>query len=218
MAFPPDGWYLTLYASGGTTDEQRHEAEALLTAARAAGYDAARIFPATGSPSLCMGKPCIGTGPAPGENTAVVLAGFEGPDFTTTESSEVIDDFYRTVADPAKKTASDAGLTASVHWLSFSQLTPGALTGRLLLVGGPAGSTPVPLSGDISWRSTDGGGSGTLPTDPEGHYTAKLPPGRYELTGRSPHYNDGSSDCSAEAPITVTVGGTVTADIACPMR
>lgn len=91
----------------------------------------------------------------------------------------------------------------------------GTLSGRLIAVGGPAGAAETTLAGTITIK---GPGGSVLHADVgrNGVFEIQLSPGSYRLTGRSPQYNGGTTDCTTATPTTTLVANrTVTADILC---
>jgi hypothetical protein len=92
----------------------------------------------------------------------------------------------------------------------------GTLTGRLIMVGGPAPGAPsavsgtVVLSGGVSADHRDVGPDGTFRFSP--------PPGRYRLTGTSPSYGSGIYPCRANGRPHVQANQTTRADVVCELR
>ncbi len=92
------------------------------------------------------------------------------------------------------------------------------LSGRLIAVGGPSGAPDATLPGTITIK---GPGGSLLHADVRrnGVFEIQLSPGTYRLTGRSPQFNGGSTDCTTATPTTTLVADrTVTADILCQRR
>jgi hypothetical protein len=54
----------------------------------------------------------------------------------------------------------------------------------------------------------------------DGHFDGSVPPGQYLLTGHSPLYGSGAYPCRTigNAPVTVTAGATVAAQVVCVER
>ncbi|MFC3690513.1 carboxypeptidase-like regulatory domain-containing protein [Aquipuribacter hungaricus] len=94
----------------------------------------------------------------------------------------------------------------------------GAVVGTLQLVGGPPGVSPLPVPGEVAWPASDGGQSGTTPTDADGQFRLELAPGRYGISATSPGYMGGRVTCQAAATVVITAGNETIADIACPIR
>src|SRR5262245_44148237 len=93
-----------------------------------------------------------------------------------------------------------------------------AVTGRFVRVGGPAAGAPFPLPGTITARAATGE-SFTATAGRDGRFTLSLPPGRYQVTGRSPLIESGHEPCPATGELRVTRGkpaGPVT--VVCSIR
>ena len=95
----------------------------------------------------------------------------------------------------------------------------GTIIGFLQAVGGPRPGTPRPLPGTITIRNRDGT-TITASAGSAGTFSVQVPVGSYVLTGHSPLYDSGTSDCAAAPPrtITVTAGGTIRMAIDCEER
>lgn len=94
----------------------------------------------------------------------------------------------------------------------------GTLSGRLIAAGGPADAADTTLAGTITIK---GAGGSVLHADvgKNGVFQIQLSPGTYRLTGRSPQYMGGTTDCTTATPTTTLVANlTVTADILCQRR
>jgi hypothetical protein len=88
------------------------------------------------------------------------------------------------------------------------------VTGRLEGVGGPAPGAPRPWSGTVEWT---GPTHGSVLVAADGRFVLSLPPGRYELTGRSPLYGDGAYLCRAPYALVVGPGRPGHLDVLCQM-
>jgi len=77
--------------------------------------------------------------------------------------------------------------------------------GTFVRVGGPAPGSAVPLPGTITARAA-GGESFTATAGQNGRFILPLPPGSYQVTGRSPLMESGQMICSATAELRVTRG------------
>jgi hypothetical protein len=77
------------------------------------------------------------------------------------------------------------------------------VTGRFVRVGGPAPGSPVPLPGTITARSASGQ-TFTTTSGTNGRFKLSLPPGSYQVTGRSPLMQSGRMICAATARLRVT--------------
>jgi len=110
-------------------------------------------------------------------------------------------------AEPTTPTAPPSSLPAAV----------GTLQGKLLLVGGPAPGTPVPVAGKLT---IDGNGS-VVHADiaADGRFAIQLAPGVYQVSATSPRYNNSDGVCRTSPPVKVLASGkTVTVDVYCQMK
>jgi hypothetical protein len=96
------------------------------------------------------------------------------------------------------------------------------VTGRLELVGGPAGTAPTGTEGTVT--ATDGQGrEQTTQTAPDGTFVLHVHRGTYTLTGAAPAFGDGQGVCRADYVLTIgsevrggpSLMGVV---VACPLR
>jgi hypothetical protein len=83
----------------------------------------------------------------------------------------------------------------------YHQTVPGAF----VRVGGPAPGSPAPLPGTITAR-TAMGKTFTATAGRDGRFTLSLPPGTYQVTGRSPLMQSGQMICAAAAELQVSRG------------
>jgi hypothetical protein len=107
---------------------------------------------------------------------------------------------------------------------------PGHVTGRLLMEGGPPGPGgrhpgQRPMRGTVTLTATAKGHPRvTVQVGPSGAFSVPLPPGRYQVSGRSPDIIqvDGGRKqeppCSQPLSATVTAGHTVTVSVICVVR
>jgi len=102
---------------------------------------------------------------------------------------------------------------------------PGHLAGKLVMEGGPmqpGGQQPGerPMSGTVTFTAA-GHRAVTVTVGSSGEFSVPLPPGRYQVSGRSPdimEVNGGHSrelPCSHPASVVVTAGSTATITLAC---
>ncbi|RNL62618.1 hypothetical protein EFK50_12715 [Nocardioides marmoriginsengisoli] len=94
----------------------------------------------------------------------------------------------------------------------------GTIEGRLLAVGGPAGTEDELISGKLRIA---GPGGEVLRADigADGRYAIQLSPGAYVVTATSPAYQGGKARCATDpARTTITKDETVTADVLCQRR
>ncbi|MFG1687503.1 hypothetical protein ACGFNP_45595 [Nonomuraea sp. NPDC049269] len=116
----------------------------------------------------------------------------------------------------ADATPADSGTTRhSVHGTPAPTGDPvhgrpapmGTLEGKLVVMGGPAPGSARPADGLVSILS--GGDPVTVVEVSGGTFTQQLPPGRYTLTAEH-----GGAPCTP-ADVTITEGGTATAEVIC---
>lgn len=90
--------------------------------------------------------------------------------------------------------------------------------GLLRMSGGPRGAPQPGVAGRITFVDTaDGGQTTEVPTQNDGTFTAKLSPGTYAVTGRSPSYGDNQGICRTDDKVVVQGGGGPIA-VACSRR
>ena len=93
------------------------------------------------------------------------------------------------------------------------------VSGVLQQVGGPAGAQPAPVPGVISVVDPeDDTVYATIETDDDGSFAMMLPAGRYKLTGRTPHYQNGDEACVAPDVVTVVDRGISHITVVCHRR
>lgn len=93
----------------------------------------------------------------------------------------------------------------------------GTVEGKLMMVGGPAGTKPKPIAGKLVIT----GSESTVHADigEDGAYAIQLAPGSYRITATSPGFDDGKAICVTEpADTKLLAGKTVTADVVCPVK
>lgn len=89
----------------------------------------------------------------------------------------------------------------------------GTLSGSLLAIGGPAPGSPRPLAGKVTAEGHHVSYSATV--GPSGRFSLQVAGGVYTLKGSSAQFNDGTTACLAENPVTVAQGRAVNADVYC---
>lgn len=92
------------------------------------------------------------------------------------------------------------------------------VTGDFVMSGGPyAGSGPrsrsVPLSGTVVFESSDTTLRVTVGSS--GHFKVRVPPGRYQVTGTSPHIQGGQVPCPQDVPFEARLGGVNNVHVIC---
>jgi hypothetical protein len=86
--------------------------------------------------------------------------------------------------------------------------TPGyrqTVPGTFERVGGPPPGAPFPLPGTITARAA-AGETFTVTASQDGRFKLSLPPGRYQVTGRSPLIDSGEATCTAAKELHVIRG------------
>jgi hypothetical protein len=89
-----------------------------------------------------------------------------------------------------------------------------AVTGQLLISGGPAPGTPRPSDGEVTARNASGQ-SFSVSVPSTGKFTLQLPAGKYALTGSSPQFGNGQYKCSAPGRLTVFKGKSTHENVYC---
>jgi hypothetical protein len=101
--------------------------------------------------------------------------------------------------------------------LTLQSSTPhydSAVTGQLLISGGPAPGTSRPSDGAVTARNANGQ-SFSISVSSTGKFTLQLPVGKYSLTGSSPHFGNGHYKCFALRTFTVSNGKPTHQDVFC---
>ena len=90
----------------------------------------------------------------------------------------------------------------------------GTLAGTLQAVGGTAGASPRALSGQIFLHESNGTRF-AVTVGANGRFSIAATVGTYAVSGRSPQFEGGATDCQASGPVTVTQGATSTIEVDC---
>jgi hypothetical protein len=101
--------------------------------------------------------------------------------------------------------------------LTLDSSTPhydAAVTGQLLISGGPAPGTPRPSDGEVTARNASGQ-SFSISVPSTGKFTLQLPAGKYSLTGSSPQFGNGQYKCFALRKVTAFKGESIHEDVFC---
>jgi hypothetical protein len=93
---------------------------------------------------------------------------------------------------------------------------PPGMYGTLRMVGGPAPGIDRQVAGTITIQSSSL--VCRVAINAGYSFNVMVPPGRYDVTGRSPAFGFGKYDCTAGGPINVTNAGPVDVEIVCPVR
>lgn len=113
---------------------------------------------------------------------------------------------------PRTPTSNERSSTSSPRQTDF----PGVVRGQLLFVGGPAAGSPRPLrSGSVNFSGATRVG---VRVGRDGNFSASLPQGTYEVTGRSEQFGSGSYECHASRPINVNSQKTTQIGVYCQVR
>lgn len=93
----------------------------------------------------------------------------------------------------------------------------GSIEGILVGCGGPAPGGCVPFDGQVTAQNSNGDSyAASVPDD--GRFDLSVPPGRYSLTGSSPHYGNSQYRCLGQGTVTVFTGQTVVLLVDCLMK
>ncbi len=114
--------------------------------------------------------------------------------------------------------AEDAGIRWPTPASEQRPLTTFTVTGRMISVGGPIGSSADPAPGTITAANDAGVVFAQVQTEEDGRFEISLAPGTYLLTGRSSFYQSGQVDCEAEDEIVVVNGDLPGVDVHCQRR
>jgi hypothetical protein len=90
----------------------------------------------------------------------------------------------------------------------------GVVQGTLQAVGGPAPGAPRPLKGSITLRDSDGTVF-TATVGSDGVFLVRVPIGTYAVTGRSPLYEGGNTDCLSSGPVSLRLAATIHVFVSC---
>jgi len=86
------------------------------------------------------------------------------------------------------------------------------VSGDFVMSGGPYPGRDVPLSGTVVFESSHAALRVTV--DDSGHFTVRVPPGRYQVTGTSPRFQ-GRQPCRQRAPLEARLGGVNHVRVSC---
>lgn len=92
----------------------------------------------------------------------------------------------------------------------------GEVRGHLYGTGGISPGSPRPWDGTVT--VTGAGFRREILVGADGAFALSLAPGRYLLTGRSPHFGGGRYPCNASQPADIRAGRTISVDVLCSMR
>ncbi len=120
-------------------------------------------------------------------------------------------------------------LTLAALCACSSTTAKGTITGTLTMAGGLAPGTSQPVSGEVTvtYSGPDLYADEAAPkTDPiaavqvgdDGSFSVTVPPGRYDVSGVSPSYGDGTYPCDSASLIRVTAASSVSVDLVCEMK
>lgn len=102
----------------------------------------------------------------------------------------------------------------STSCATASAAQTGVVQGTLEAVGGPAPGPGRPLKGSITLRESDGTAF-TATVGSDGVFVVRVPTGTYAITGRSPLYEGGNTDCVSSGSVILSVGATIDVIVTC---
>jgi hypothetical protein len=91
------------------------------------------------------------------------------------------------------------------------------VSGTLRLVGGPAGTAPSGVAGQVHFRA-ENGATTSATAGGDGRFSLRVPPGTYVVSGTSPSFGDGASPCAAAGPVQVSAVGRHDVEVVCSRR
>jgi hypothetical protein len=118
-------------------------------------------------------------------------------------------------------------LTLAALCACSSTTHKGTITGTLTMAGGLAPGTSQPVAGEVTVTYSGPDHYEAAPnTDPiavvqvgdDGSFSVTVPPGRYDVSGRSPSFGDGTYPCDSAGLVRVTAATSVSADVVCEMK
>lgn len=109
--------------------------------------------------------------------------------------------------------ASSDARSGATHTATGNDAKTVEVSGDFLMSGGPYPGRDVPLSGTVVFESPDATLRVTVGSS--GRFQVRVPPGRYEVTGTSPHINGGQSPCRQVAPLDARLGGVNNVHVTC---
>jgi hypothetical protein len=119
-------------------------------------------------------------------------------------------------------TTSHCSEEAGIRWPTSASEQPApaiyTVTGRMVSVGGPIGSTADPAPGTITAANDAGVVFAQVQTEEDGRFEISLAPGTYFLTGRSSRHQSGQVDCEAEGEVVVVDEDLPRIDVLCQRR
>jgi hypothetical protein len=98
-----------------------------------------------------------------------------------------------------------------------SSTAKGAISGRLMAVGGPVGNADHPLPGTVVLTNPDRR-STMVEIGDDGTFDVHVAAGSYSLSGNSPLFGDGMYECRAEGQVVVQASTPVTVEVDCAMK
>jgi hypothetical protein len=93
----------------------------------------------------------------------------------------------------------------------------GTLTGTLQAVGGSPGAGPRALSGQVTLHRSNGAKT-IISVGANGRFSVPASVGSYTVAGQSPQYEQGTAECKASGPVTVTKGVTSRVEVFCQKK
>lgn len=131
----------------------------------------------------------------------------------------------RTLVDGSCLDGAEAATTsfcaddAGVRWPTSAGEQPPPttynVTGRMMSVGGPVGTSADAAPGTITAANDAGVVFAQVQTDDDGRFEISLAPGTYLVAGRSSLYQSGQADCEAEGHVVVVDADLVDVNVLC---
>lgn len=111
--------------------------------------------------------------------------------------------------------ATSAARSGATHPATGNDAKTVGVSGDFLMSGGPYPGRDVPLSGTVVFESSDTDTTLRVTVGRSGRFQVKVLPGRYQVTGTSPHINGGRSQCRQVAPLDARLGGVNNVRVLC---
>jgi hypothetical protein len=126
---------------------------------------------------------------------------------------------------PMRTTTSSRSVAALLALIAFgacssSSPAKGTLTGTLHFSGGPVDAVGPAINGRVTATRTTDGKTFEIDVPTSGDFNLSVPPGNYQVSARSPLYQEGQKPCGTNdgLPITLAANQTVAVDVQCQRR
>jgi hypothetical protein len=93
----------------------------------------------------------------------------------------------------------------------------GTVTGKLQTVGGPPGTGPRALRGQVTLYGSSGK-IASITVGANGRFSVPATVGTYTVSAQSPQSKGDAADCQTSGPITVTKGVTTKVEVDCQVK